>query len=275
MLVILVLTFEFDDTPCLCNCSTCGCRSDEDDGEDSANNFFCPSSEYSLDTSDIETSSFSGRHEFYRVRSFGSSPSDSPSRVHIISNRVRHPVQVEQRETPRSQNYGHFDQENMAVLKRPEDLETTDCTDNLSIFKEQCVKSSRPLDFENNGLIWFPPPPEDEEQGTENNFFAYDDEDDEDGMSSMKFCLDSNVDPKEPLKGVVQGHFRALVSQLLQGEGVKVGKENDAEDWLDIVTAIAWQAANFVKPDTSRGGSMDPVDYVKVKCVASGSPRER
>lgn len=249
-------------------------RSDEDDGEDSANNFFCPSSEYSHDTSDVETSSFSARHEFYRFRSFGSSPSDSPSRVHITSSRVGHPVQVEQRETPRSQNYGHFDQENMAVLKRPEDLETADCIDNLSIFKEQCVKSPQPLDFENNGLIWFPPPPEDEDQETENNFFAYDDEDDENGESSMKFCLNSNADSKEPLRGVVQGHFRALVSQLLQGESVKVGKESDAEDWLDIVTAIAWQAANFVKPDTSRGGSMDPVHYVKVKCVASGSPRE-
>ena len=65
------------------------------------------------------------------------------------------------------------------------------------------------------------------------------------------------------------------MSQLLQGEGIKVGKENDVEDWLDIVTTLAWQAANFVKPDTSRGGSMDPVNYVKVKCIASGSPSER
>lgn len=30
-----------------------------------------------------------------------------------------------------------------------------------------------------------------------------------------------------------------------------------------------------MKPDTSSGGSMDPVDYVKVKCVASGNPSER
>ncbi|KAA8532581.1 hypothetical protein F0562_032603 [Nyssa sinensis] len=79
---------------------------------------------------------------------------------------------------------------------------------------------------------------------------------------------------KEPLKAVVQRHFRALVSQLLQGEGVKVGKENSTEDWLDIVTSVAWQAANFVKPDTSQGGSMDPVDYIKVKCIASGCPSE-
>ncbi|KAK6922238.1 Chaperonin Cpn60/GroEL/TCP-1 family [Dillenia turbinata] len=79
---------------------------------------------------------------------------------------------------------------------------------------------------------------------------------------------------KEPLRAVIQGHFRALVSQLLQGEGIKVGNENGFEEWLDIVTKVAWQAANFVKPDTSRGGSMDPGDYVKIKCIASGSPGE-
>ncbi|PQQ07917.1 hypothetical protein Pyn_10819 [Prunus yedoensis var. nudiflora] len=82
-----------------------------------------------------------------------------------------------------------------------------------------------------------------------------------------------NEGNKEPLRAVVQGHFRALVSQLLQGEGF-VGKEDGDEDWLDIVTTIAWQAASFVKPDTSRGGSMDPGDYVKVKCIASGSPSD-
>jgi hypothetical protein len=74
---------------------------------------------------------------------------------------------------------------------------------------------------------------------------------------------------------VIQGHFRALVAQLLQGEGIKASKEETNEEWLDIVTTIAWQAANFVKPDTSRGGSMDPVDYVKVKCIASGNPSDR
>ncbi|KAJ6324359.1 hypothetical protein OIU76_011626 [Salix suchowensis] len=79
---------------------------------------------------------------------------------------------------------------------------------------------------------------------------------------------------KDPLKAVIQGHFRALVAQLLQSEGIKASKEVTNEEWLDIVTTIAWHAATFVKPDTSRGGSMDPVDYVKVKCIASGNPRD-
>lgn len=254
-------------------------RSDEDEGEDSMSNFFSPSSEYCHDTSDIETSSISTKHEFYSFKSVGSSPSDSPSRIHITSNRVGHFVQKQQLGAPRSRNDGPFYQESMAVLGEPEkgteDSETADdCVDNLSMFQEQYGKSQKPLDFENNGLIWFPPPADDENDEIENNFFTYDDEDDDLGEANGTFCSSRDVDPKEPLRAVVQGHFRALVSQLLQGEGIKVGKENGSEDWLDIVTALAWQAAKFVKPDTSRGGSMDPVDYVKVKCIASGSPSE-
>ncbi|KAJ9708382.1 hypothetical protein PVL29_000432 [Vitis rotundifolia] len=176
----------------------------------------------------------------------------------------------------------------MAVLRRPgdgtEDPENTDdCSDDLAIFRDQCEKLQKPLDFENNGFIWFPPPPDDEE---ENNFFEYDDEDDDIGESGAMFSSSTslasmfpakekqNEGHKEPLRAVVQGHFRALVSQLLQGEGIKVGKEDNIDKWLDIVATVAWQAANFVKPDTSRGGSMDPGAYVKVKCIASGSPHE-
>ncbi|KAA8529067.1 hypothetical protein F0562_033445 [Nyssa sinensis] len=266
-------------------------RSDEEEDDDSGKNFFSPLSEYYHDTSDIDSSSVSARHEFYSFKSVGSSPSDSPSRIHITSNRVGRSVQQEQGGTPRSQNDATFDQEIMAVLRRPEsgteDPENTDdCTDDLSIFRDQCDKLQKPLDFENNGLIWFPPPPEDEDDEAENNFFSYDDEDDDIGESGAMFSSSSSLSSifpakekqneghKEPLRAVVQGHFRALVSQLLQGEGIKVGKENNTEDWLDIVTSIAWQAANFVKPDTSQGGSMDPGDYVKIKCVASGNPSE-
>ncbi|KAL3510619.1 hypothetical protein ACH5RR_030020 [Cinchona calisaya] len=249
-------------------------RGDEDEGEDSMSNLFSPSSEY-CHAVDIETSSVSTKHEFYSFKSVGSSPSDSPSRIHITSNRVGHPVQKEQLGTPGSRNHGPFAQESMAVLRGPEDSETSDdCVDNLLMFQEQYWKTQKSLDFENHGHLWLPPSPEDEDEETENNFFTYDDEDDEIRDTRGTFFSSGNVDPKEPLRAVVQGHFRALVSQLLEGEGIKVGKENGSEDWLDIVTTVAWQAANFVKPDTSRGGSMDPVDYVKVKCIASGSPRE-
>lgn len=266
-------------------------RSDEDDTEDSVKHFFSPSSEYCRDNSDIESSSLSARRDFYPIRSVGSSPSNSPSRIHFTSSRVGRSVQQGLEGSPICQNNGPFNQETMSVLKKPdlgsEDPDNNDdCSDDLSIFQSQCDKSQRPLDFENNGHIWFPPPPDDENDDAENNFFSYDDEDDDIGDSGAMFTPSSSLSSlfpakerqnegnKEPLRAVVQGHFRALVSQLLQGEGIKVDKENGAEDWLDIVTSIAWQAASFVKPDTSRGGSMDPGDYVKVKCVASGSPSE-
>ncbi|XP_043694899.1 putative 1-phosphatidylinositol-3-phosphate 5-kinase FAB1C isoform X2 [Telopea speciosissima] len=265
-------------------------RSDEEDGEDSGKHFFSPSSEYCQDVSDIDSSSVSARYEFYSVKSVGSSPLGSPYRM-TCTPRAGYSVQQDQMGSPEYKNDASLGQVTMAVLRRPEteseDLETTDdCSDELSIFQDQCDKIQQPLDFENNVLIWFPPPADDEEDELENNFFEYDDEDDDVGESGAIFSsssLNSDMFPireklhdeqKEPLRAVIHGHFRALVSQLLQGEGIHVGNDNDGERWLDIVTSVAWQAANFVKPDTSRGGSMDPGDYVKVKCIVSGSPSE-
>ncbi|XP_010259723.1 PREDICTED: putative 1-phosphatidylinositol-3-phosphate 5-kinase FAB1C [Nelumbo nucifera] len=265
-------------------------RSDEEDAEDSRKQFLSPSSEYCQYISEIDSSSVSGRHEFYGLKSVGSSPLDSPYRIANTLNRAGYSVQQEQGGTPRSQNEADLGQETRAVVRRPgteaEDVENTDDCSDLSIFREQCEKVQQTLDFENNGLIWFPPPAEDGEDESESNFFDYDDEEDDVGESGILFSssnFSSDTFPvrekpkeeyKEPLRAVIHGHFRALVSQLLHGEGVSAGNESSVDDWLDIVTSVAWQAASFVKPDTSRGGSMDPGDYVKVKCIVSGSPRE-
>lgn len=260
---------------CLC------CRSDEDDREYSNKTFF---SSFFDDTSDLDSSSVSARHEFYSSKSVGSSPLDSPCRIHNF-NRIGHPVEQEQVGTSRFQN-GPSDHETSVVPERPEtgtqDPDNT-CQkeDDLLTFQDQ-----RPLDLEKNGLIWFPPPAVDENDDKEDNFFAYEDDEDDVGestalfssgdLNSMLLEKDKDTDgQKDSLRAVVQGHFRALVSQLLLGEGIQLGKENSEDNWLDVVTAISWQAANFVRPDTSRGGSMDPVDYVKVKCIASGIPSER
>ncbi|KVH97638.1 Chaperonin Cpn60/TCP-1 [Cynara cardunculus var. scolymus] len=237
------------------------CRSDEDEAEDSSKNIFSP---YSRDTSDVDSSSVNTRHEFYSFMSVGSSPSDSPSRSHFTSSRRRHSVQLEDQGTPRSLNDGCFDQEPVAVLKSHQHgTEEPDNTtnDDLSIFRDQYETSHKPLDLEKNGLIWFPLPPDDEET----SFFSYADDDDDDEMGATSAVFSSsdplmsllpengkNMEHKKPLENVVQGHFRALVSQLLQSEFTA------ADEWLDIITSLAWQAANYVKPDTSRGGSMDP-----------------
>ncbi|XP_022776379.1 putative 1-phosphatidylinositol-3-phosphate 5-kinase FAB1C [Durio zibethinus] len=266
-------------------------RSDEEDADDSDKHFLSLLAGYCQDVSDIDSSSISVRHDFCSFKSVGSSPSVSPSRNNFTPYRVGRSVRWRLEGSPMAQYVGPFHQESMAVLRKPgtgidEPENTDDYSDDMSIFHNQYAKSQKPLDFENNGLIWFPPPPEDENDEAESNFFTYDDEDDDIGDSGAMFSSSTgfssmfparekqNEGNKEPLRAVIQGHFRALVSQLLQGEGIKVGKEDNGGDWLDVVTAIAWQAANFVKPDTSRGGSMDPVDYVKVKCISSGTPSE-
>ncbi|KAL4280932.1 hypothetical protein GQ457_03G009690 [Hibiscus cannabinus] len=268
------------------------CRSDEEDADDSSKHILSPSADYCQDVSDIDSHSISARHEFYSFKSAGSSPSVSPSRNNFTPYRVGISVQKRQEGSLMAQDVGPFHQENVASLRKPEsgneEQENIDVYSADPILCNQYAKSHKPLDFENNGLIWFPPPPENQNENdeAESNFFAYDDEDDDIGDSGAMFSSSSSLSSvfparekqnegnKEPLKAVIKGHFRALVSQLLQGDGIKVGKEDNAGDWLDIITTIAWQAANFVKPDTSRGGSMDPGDYVKVKCIASGTPSE-
>ncbi|KAJ7963358.1 1-phosphatidylinositol-3-phosphate 5-kinase [Quillaja saponaria] len=140
-----------------------------------------------------------------------------------------------------------------------------------------------PVDFENNGLLWLPPEPEDEEDEREATLF---DDDDDDGnvtgewgylRTSGSFGSGENrnrdkssEEHKKVMKNVVDGHFRALVAQLLQVEKVPVGEDNDEENWLEIITSLSWEAATLLKPDMSKGGGMDPGGYVKVKCIASG-----
>ncbi|KAJ8560901.1 hypothetical protein K7X08_027091 [Anisodus acutangulus] len=139
-----------------------------------------------------------------------------------------------------------------------------------------------PVDFENNGVLWLPPEPEDEED--EKEALMYDDDDDGDAAgewgclrSSSSFGSGeyrsrdrSNEEQKKVVKNVVDGHFRALVSQLMQVEKLAIDEEDEKESWVEIITSLSWEAATLLKPDTSKGGGMDPGGYVKVKYVASG-----
>ncbi|XP_057514257.1 1-phosphatidylinositol-3-phosphate 5-kinase FAB1B-like [Actinidia eriantha] len=145
---------------------------------------------------------------------------------------------------------------------------------------------TEPVDFENNGLLWLPPEPEDEEDEREALLFDDDDEGVATGewgylRSSSSFGSGehrnrdrSNEEHKKAMKNVVDGHFRALVAQLLQVENLPVGEEDDKESWLEIITSLSWEAATLLKPDMSKGGGMDPGGYVKVKCLASGRRSE-
>ncbi|PPS04159.1 hypothetical protein GOBAR_AA16503 [Gossypium barbadense] len=61
---------------------------------------------------------------------------------------------------------------------------------------------------------------------------------------------------------------------LLQVENLPLGDEFSKDSWLEIITALSWEAASLLKPYTSKGGEMDPAGYVKVKCIASGLRNE-
>ncbi|KAA8534728.1 hypothetical protein F0562_029830 [Nyssa sinensis] len=147
-------------------------------------------------------------------------------------------------------------------------------------------KDAEPLDFENNGLLWLPPEPEDEED--EREAVLFDDDDDEDatgewgylhssnsfGSGEIRNRDRSNEEYKKVMKNVVDGNFRALIAQLLEVDNLPVGEEDNKNSWLDIITSLSWEAATLLKPDTSKGGGMDPGGYVKVKCIACGRRSE-
>ena len=147
---------------------------------------------------------------------------------------------------------------------------------------------TNPVDFEKDEFFWLPPEPEDEDDEMGGDLF--DDDDDDvciaDGeqcriRSSSSFGSGefqsrdrSGEEHKKVMKNVIDGHFRALISQLLEVENISL-HEGDDMGWLEIVTSVSWEAANFLKPDTSQGGGMDPGGYVKVKCLACGHRSER
>ncbi|XP_039024394.1 1-phosphatidylinositol-3-phosphate 5-kinase FAB1A-like isoform X2 [Hibiscus syriacus] len=143
---------------------------------------------------------------------------------------------------------------------------------------------SVPVDFESNRLLWLPPEPADEEDEKEAALF---DDDDDEGATGEWGYLRSNSfgtgersrdksveEHRRAMKNVVEGHFRALVSQLLLVENLPIGDDDGKENWLDIITSLSWEAATLLKPDTSKGGGMDPGGYVKVKCIAAGRRSE-
>uniref|UniRef100_A0A1D1Z538 1-phosphatidylinositol 3-phosphate 5-kinase n=1 Tax=Anthurium amnicola TaxID=1678845 RepID=A0A1D1Z538_9ARAE len=260
-------------------CSTA--RSDEEDEEDIGKHFWSPCSMFSQDVSDVDSGSFSTGNESYYFKSLASSPGDSPNRAYGHGERSR---------TPHKPDL--LEQESLDTFRTSEGvaghrIEHT-CTNVNSSIYHSCEGEETPmsLDIENNETIWFPPPPEDEGDDVETRCFEYDDDDEDVDHSGMFFPSSSFGDDAFPVKdkgndthrvlltASMHGHFRALVSQLLQGEGIHAGNDDGEEGWVEVVSSLAWQAGNFVKPDTSRGGSMDPGDYVKVKCILSGSPRD-
>lgn len=266
----------------------CVCRGEEEEGR----KFSSPSSEYYQESSDIESGSVSARHSielFSCKSSAGSSPHDSPLRNNFspLGRFVQHAKDLSPKVASSFEQQlimaGGLTKPGHEGTAREDDHEAHEEGED-----EEEDMLQQPLDFENNGRIWYPPPPEDENDDAEASYFTYDDEDDDVGDSAPEFTMSSSFsshvptreklgdNSNEPLRTVVHDHFRALVAELLRGEELTPSDDGSGSgDWLDIVTALAWQAATFVKPDTRAGGSMDPGNYVKIKCVASGNQNER
>jgi 1-phosphatidylinositol-3-phosphate 5-kinase len=73
----------------------------------------------------------------------------------------------------------------------------------------------------------------------------------------------------------MNGQLKILVSRFLASAGIPSSNEEGSDSWLEIVTSLSWEAALLIKPDGSMGKEMDPGSYIKVKCVASGTRRQR
>lgn len=140
---------------------------------------------------------------------------------------------------------------------------------------------TEPVDFENNGLLWHIPEPKDEEdereailsdddgEGTSGEW-GYLRSSDSFGIVEYRSRDNSNEEHRKAMKNVVEGHFRALLAQLLQVENLSMDDGDRKDNWLDIIASLSWEAATLLKPDMSKGGGMDPGGYVKVKCIACG-----
>ncbi|KAE9598078.1 hypothetical protein Lal_00004213 [Lupinus albus] len=178
----------------------------------------------------------------------------------------------------------HSLEETQTIGKNEDEPDICDESEPVSSVFVSDDADSGPVDFENNGLIWLPPEPEDEEDEREGILF--DDDDDYDGnvtgewgyqrtsssFGNMEYGYRdrSGEEHKKVMKNAVYGHFRALVTQLLEVENLPV-KDNEQNSWLEIITSLSWEAASLLKPDMSKGGGMDPAGYVKIKCIACGS----
>lgn len=203
---------------------------------------------------------------------------DSTSRVtsngfHQADNMVKH----ETNRVSDADNLGPS-----KIIGAVESEETPEGERSSSFVDEASETSS--LNDEMDAEFWLPPDAEDQEDDVIGSVGNYDDDDDECGDSGAwakpaslsYFGEEGNgsyrfkEEKDKAMNDVKNGKFKALVIQLVKSMGVDSG-----EDWVDVVTNLSWEAADFVKPDAHEGKAMDPDGYVKIKCIATGSRTQR
>ncbi|CAL5081388.1 unnamed protein product [Urochloa decumbens] len=228
-------------------------RAEEEAADEPGAQFLAPGTDFLHDFSDTD-SSVSVSNSMYR--SMTPSPAESPTCMVRMDDTSDQDVTTTDLDDAR-------EQVSATIADEGEEVNALSCI----------------VDFGDD--IWCPPPPEDERDDVESRIFGIDDEDDD--ILSEPSCFSANnagVNAvfggahQDGVQNDLLKHFRALVAQLLTAEGICLASDNDSKSWLEIVSSLAWQAANYVKPDTKKGGSMDPGDYVKIKCIASGNPAD-
>ncbi|KAM6559593.1 hypothetical protein CsatA_028832 [Cannabis sativa] len=146
------------------------------------------------------------------------------------------------------------------------------------------TEDSNSFEDDVNAQIWDPPEPENQEDDLVGSV-AFNDDDDECG-DGTPWGKPSSLSPsssdrsgnykfeekQRAMEEVKNGKFKALVSQLLKLVDVAPCGQ-DGENWVDTVTSLSWQAAQFLKPDAIVG-TIDPNDYAKVKCIPTGARSE-
>ncbi|KAI4377823.1 hypothetical protein MLD38_015397 [Melastoma candidum] len=242
-----------------------------------------PSNQYNfcLNRSDDEDDDYGLYHSDSESRHYGS-PINSDMEQFYGPFQVHHEVRTDSNIATGGPLQDSFDIHRTDISKeRVEkvDAEYGFCGNSLEHDSEG--PDAEPVDFENNGLLWLPPDPEDEED--ERTAILFDDDDgdgetgewgyspsDSFGRGEFRNRERSGEEHRKAMKNVVDGHFRALISQLLQVENLPADSDDGNESWLEIISSLSWEAATLLKPDMSKGGGMDPGGYVKVKCIACG-----
>ncbi|KAL0696367.1 hypothetical protein Bca4012_063547 [Brassica carinata] len=149
--------------------------------------------------------------------------------------------------------------------------------------KEKQSLSDREDDnVEMDAPIWEPPEPQDPDDEVEEELEdAGDDEccdgsklgrssslgESEDGSSKKRKFNEEN---RRAMLEVANSKFNFIVSQLIKSGGLSI---EEGENWSEIVARLCWEAASLLKPDID-GKPVDPADYIKVKCIATGSCNE-
>lgn len=138
--------------------------------------------------------------------------------------------------------------------------------------RERCIDSE----------IWIPPEPEYQKDDIEGINVA----DDVGGMKWGKPSISSSLGEewswsfrfKDEMIGKLtksmKANFKEHVEHPLMSMGISCSG-NDGDTWVDTVTNLSWEAVSYLKPDAFLGKAVDPNLYIKVKCIATGSPKQR